>query len=131
MVDRLNFLIQLKLDTYFPTQSVRTSNLDGKISSVAVKQACRRKNREYLKHGNGQRFKELRKVVKIQLKNACSKLLSKQVEWSNTRNSSWMKHVKRVTAQGCPIWGGGWGEHPHQGGVPSHEGLYPPPSQNF
>ena len=32
MVARLNFLIQLDLDNYCPTKTVRTSNLDGKVA---------------------------------------------------------------------------------------------------
>ena len=43
MADRQNFLLQLNLDTHSPTKNVRTSNLDGKDTSVAVKQASRRK----------------------------------------------------------------------------------------
>ena len=43
MVARLNFLIELNLDTHCPTKTVKITNLDGRISSQAVKQACRRK----------------------------------------------------------------------------------------
>ena len=68
MVDRLNFLLQHNLDTHCPTKTVRTSNLDGKVTSVAVKQASRRKNREYVKHGNSSKYKELKKEVKSELK---------------------------------------------------------------
>ena len=55
-------------DTHCPTKTVRTSNLDGKVTSVAVKQASRRKNREYVKHGNSSKYKELKKEVKSELK---------------------------------------------------------------
>ena len=70
MVDRFNFIVQLNLDTHCPTQTVRRTNLDGKISSVAVKQASRRKNREYAKHGNSAKYKELKKEVKVKLSDA-------------------------------------------------------------
>ena len=42
------------------------TNLDGKISSASVKQASRRKNREYSKNSkNSPKYKELKKEVKI------------------------------------------------------------------
>ena len=52
MVERFNFLVNFNLDHYCPTKTLKTTNLDGKITSVAVKQASRRKNKEYTKHGN-------------------------------------------------------------------------------
>ena len=99
MVDRFNFLIQLQLDTHCPTKSVKLTNLDGKISSVAVKQASRRKNREYVKNGNSAKYKELKKEVKAKLSDATSKFLNKQTEHVAARNNSWLKHVKRLTAR--------------------------------
>jgi hypothetical protein len=85
MVDRLNFLLQLNLDTHCPTKTVRTSNLDCKVTSVAVKQAIRRKNREYVKHGNSQKYKELKKEVQAELKLACTKIISKQLNSKGLR----------------------------------------------
>ena len=99
MADRQNFLLQLNLDTHSPTKNVRTSNLDGKDTSVAVKQASRRKNREYVKHGNSQKYKELKKEVQAELKLACTKIVSKQTELAGSMNNLWMKHVKRITAR--------------------------------
>ena len=87
MVARLNFLIQLNLD-FCPTKTVITSNLDGKVTTVAVKQASRRKNREYMKNGNSQKYKELKKEVQAELKLACSKILSKQSELAGIPNNS-------------------------------------------
>ena len=78
---------------------MKTTNLDGKITSPAVKQACRRKNREYLKHGNSTRYKELKKEVKSKLSDATSKLLKKQTDQVSVKNNSWLKHVKQLTAR--------------------------------
>ena len=50
MAERLNFLAQIHLDMHCPTKTFKITNLDGKVSCPAVKQASRRKNREYLKH---------------------------------------------------------------------------------
>ena len=88
MVDRLNFLLQHNLDAHCPTQTVSTSNLDGKISSVAVKQASRRKNREYSKNGNSPKYKELKKEVKLKLKEASVKFLNKQTDLATVKNKA-------------------------------------------
>ena len=61
MADRFTFLVQLNLDTHCPTKTVKSTSLDGKIRSPAVKQACRKKNREYAKNGNSDRYKVLKK----------------------------------------------------------------------
>ena len=77
-----------------------TNNLDGKICSIAVKQASRRKNREYAKNGNSSKYKDLKKVVKAKLKEESSKCLKKQTNLVSSKNNSWLKHVKRIAA--CP-----------------------------
>ena len=99
MVSRFNFLIQLRLDIHCPTKSIKISNLDGKFCSAAVRQACRRKNREYAKNGNSQRYKMLKKEVKNKIRDETKKFLAKQVEHTTVNNNSWMKHVKMLTAR--------------------------------
>ena len=98
MVERFNFLMELNLNMYCPTKSIKSSNLDGRICSVAVKQASRRKNREYTKHGNSAKYKELKKVVKTKLKDATVSFLAKQSSIVAS-SSRWLKHVKILTAQ--------------------------------
>ena len=70
MVDRFNNIVQVNLDIHCPTKTVQITNLDGKVSSVAVKQASRRKNREYLKNGNTPKYKLLKKEVESKMKEA-------------------------------------------------------------
>ena len=98
MVDRFNFLMELSINTHFPTKSIKISNLDGKITSTAVKQAARRKNREYIKHGNSPKYKDLKKVVKTKLKEASASFLARQSSLASS-TSCWMKHVKLLTAR--------------------------------
>ena len=99
MVSRFNFIINYKLDNLCPTKVIKTTNLDGKIKSIAVKQACRRKNREYAKNGNSLRYKELKKIVKKELKTATSNFLAKQVGLASTPRNNWLKHVKSIAAR--------------------------------
>ena len=70
MVERFNFLMQLSLDTYCPSKTVKFTNLDGKISCPVLKQACRRKKREYMGIVTGIRYSKRRlktDYVKLQL----------------------------------------------------------------
>ena len=99
MVSRFDFLVSLNLDHYCPTKVVGTTNFDGKISSVAVKQASRRKNREYSKNGNSAKYKCLKKEVNNKLKEASVEFLQKQVNLVSSKNNSWLKHVKRIAAR--------------------------------
>ena len=97
--DRADFTDNLNLDHYCPTKTLKTTNLDGKICSVAVKQASRRKNREYAKHGNSDKYKSLKKEVKDKLKDATQKFLEKQINLVSSKNTSWLKHVKHLAAR--------------------------------
>ena len=73
--------------------------MDGKFTSPAVKQASRRKNREYSKHGNSAKYKLLKKEVRNKIKEEATKFLKKQTENMSSNNSRWMKHVKMLTAR--------------------------------
>ena len=99
MVERFNFIVKLNLDHYCPTKTVKTTNLDGKICCAAVRQASRRKNREYSKNGNSDKYKELKKKLKIKLREATTKFLAKQADLVSAKNMSWLKHVKNIAAR--------------------------------
>ena len=99
MVDQFNFLVNFNLDQYCPTRTLKITNLDGKISSPAVKQASRRKNREYLKHRNSAKYKDIKKVVKVKLREASTNFLEKETNLVATKNNSWLKHVKSIAAR--------------------------------
>ena len=60
---------------------------------------CRRKKREYERHGNSARYKELKKAVKTKLREAATKFLNKQVNLATTANNSWLRHVKKIAAR--------------------------------
>ena len=92
-------MVQLNLNTHCPIKTIKFTNLDGKVSSPAVRQACRKKNREYLKHGNSTRYKELKKEVRNRIREATTKLIEKQSEQVCSKSKSWMRHVKRLTAR--------------------------------
>ena len=99
IVESFNFLLELNLEQCCPTKTIKSTNLDGKIRSVAVDQACRRKNREYIKHGNSAKFKKLKKEAEATLKKTTSNFLSKQIELVGAKNNSWLRHVKAIAAR--------------------------------
>ena len=100
MVDRFNFLIDLYLKQCCPEKRVKASNLDGKLRSIAVAQACRRKKREYTKNGNSVKYKALKKEAKAILKSETSNFLAKQISRTGSKTNSWLRHVKTLAA--CP-----------------------------
>ena len=99
MVLRFEFLVHMQLDLHCPTKLVKISNLDGRICTPEIKQACRRKNREYHQHGNSARYKELKKLVKTKLKEATTAFLDKQLKKSAKSTNAWLKHVKKIAAR--------------------------------
>ena len=99
MADRLTFLLDLKVSQFCPLKTVKSTNLDGKLRSVLVDQACRRKKREYQKHGNSDKFKKLKREAKEALKKASTKFLAKQVELAGSAKNSWLRHVKTLAAR--------------------------------
>ena len=48
---------------------------------------------------HSKRYKDLKKVVKMKLKEATAKLLSNQADKVSAKNTSWLKHAKRLTAR--------------------------------
>ena len=60
---------------------------------------CRRKNREYVKHGNSDKYKELKKEVKTSIREATTNFLRKQISLVSTKNNCWLKHVKLLAAR--------------------------------
>ena len=99
MADRLTFLLDLQVNQCCPLRTIKSTNLDGKFKSVSVDQICRRKKREYQKHGNSAKFKQLKKQVKEALKVAARKFINKQVELTGSANNSWLKHVKLLAGR--------------------------------
>ena len=99
MVSRFNYLIDLNLDKSCPAKTVKSTNLDGKIRSVAVAQACRRKKREYEKHGNSMKYKKLKKEARLILKSETRKLIAKQIDNSGSKNNTKCLWFSQLTAR--------------------------------
>ena len=64
MADNLVELVFNKIDIICPEETIKISEMDGKVTSLALQKLSRKKNREYTKYGNSLHFKALKKQMK-------------------------------------------------------------------
>ena len=82
-----------------PEETIKISQLNGKVTSLALQKLSREKNREYTKHGNSPRFKALKKQMKERIKIEGEKALEKQRENANGQGMKWMREASRLSAR--------------------------------
>ena len=68
MAETMMKVVSRKLDEICPEEEVRVSQMEGKINSLALQKLFCQKQREYLKHGCSEKFKELKKNTKERVK---------------------------------------------------------------
>ena len=68
MAKNLTKLVNDKMDEICPEEEVKISQIEGKITSIALQKLTRQKKREFNKHGNSKEFKNLKKKVKERVK---------------------------------------------------------------
>jgi hypothetical protein len=68
MAEKLPEVIFRKLDEICPVEEIKLTKFEGKITSKALQNLSRLKQRENTKHGNSQKFKELTKKNKKKAK---------------------------------------------------------------
>ena len=79
MAEKLPEVIFRKLDEICPVEEIKLTKFEGKITSKALQNLSRLKQRENTKHGNSQKFKELTKKNKKRLKFEATKQLNKKL----------------------------------------------------
>ena len=82
-----------------PEETIKISQLNGKVTSLALQKLSREKNREYTKHGSSLRFKALKKQMKERIKLEGEKALEKQIENANGKGMKWMREASRLSAR--------------------------------
>ena len=60
MVDKFTELLFSKLDNICPEETIKITKLEGKITSGALQKLARQRLREFSRHGNSERFKEIK-----------------------------------------------------------------------
>ena len=99
MVDKFTELVFSKLDKICPEETVKITKLEGKITSGALQKLSRQRLREFSKHGNSERFKEIKKKQAARIKLEGQKQLEKQLENSEEKGLKWFKEAKRISAR--------------------------------
>ena len=92
-------LAEEKLEEICPLEEVKISQLDGKITSLALQKLTRAKNREYNKHGFSKNFHELKKKVTERIKVEGEKALEKVFENSKGKGTKWVREASRLSAR--------------------------------
>ena len=60
MVDKFTELLFSKIDKICPEETVKITKLEGKITSGTLQKLARQRLREFSKHGNSERLKEIK-----------------------------------------------------------------------
>ena len=97
MASRFHSLLTYQIDLLCPTKEIKISALNnGKPIFPSVQKLARRKKRIYAKKGNCQEYKNLKKALKLKLKEEGAKYIEKQCELANSNKGSWHKKVGKL-----------------------------------
>ena len=99
MVNRFNNYVKEKLDTICPIKKVKISKFDHEVTSAAIKQLSRRKNREYCKNGNSVKYKQLKRDLKSKIKAEGTKIIEKQVSLMGEKGNGWIRFAAKLSAR--------------------------------
>ena len=88
-----------QLDKICPEEEIQISKMEGKETSLALQSIARQKLREYTRHGNSVKFKELKRKQKSRIRLEGQKKLEKAIEKAGKRGSGWMKKAKVLSAR--------------------------------
>ena len=97
MAEKLIDLVKEKMEDICPLEEVKISQLDGKITSLALQRLTRSKKREYSKHGSAKKFHELKKKVNDRIKVEGEKALEKVFENSKGKGTKWIREASRLS----------------------------------
>ena len=99
MAEKLPELVFRKLDEICPVEEIKLTKISDKVVSKALQDLARQRLREYNKHGNSQRFKEIKRKQKEIIKVEAIKQLDKQLDKAKGKGMSWMKEAKWISAR--------------------------------
>ena len=92
-------VVERNIDQICPIEEVKISQFEGKITSLALQKLSRQKKWEYTKHGNSNKYKQLKKKLDERVKVEGKKALDKQIEKAKEKGSHWMTDAKRLSAR--------------------------------
>ena len=97
MAEKLPEVVLRKL--ICPIEEIKLTKFKAKETSKALQDLARLKLREYSKHSNSQKFKDLKKKQKERIKSEAIRKLDKQLEKAGGKGMNWMKEAKRISAR--------------------------------
>ena len=99
MAEKLAEVVFRKLDEICPVEEIKLTKFSEKVTSKALQELARQRLGEYNKHGNSQRFKELKRKQKERMKIEAIKQLDKQLDKAKGKGMNWMKEAKRISTR--------------------------------
>ena len=99
MAEKLHKVVFRKLDEICPVETIKLTKFSEKVTSKALQELARQRLREYNKHGNSQRFKELKRKQKERMKIEAIKQMDKQLNKAKGKGMNWMKEAKRISTR--------------------------------
>ena len=99
MAQTMMEVVNQKIDEICPVEEVRVSQMEGKITSLALQKLGRQKLREYSKHGCSKKFKEIKKKMKARVKLEGEKSIERMLENAEGKGLGWIQEANRLSAR--------------------------------
>ena len=99
MVNKFTNLVKEKIDVNVPLKTFKLTCLDNEFTTPAIKHIKRKKNREYVKHGNTLLYKQLKKDLKNTIKIEGKKFVSKQIELAGENSNRWIRRTSALLSR--------------------------------
>ena len=97
--NKFSEIVFAKLDEICPEVEIKLTKMDGKVTSMALQSLARRRLREFTKHGNSAKFKEIKKKQQARIKLENLKEIEKKIENANEKGMKWMRDADRMSAR--------------------------------
>ena len=99
MVENFTTLVNQKIDENCPKKKFKVNCFDREFTTPLIKQIQRKKHREYLKHGNSQLYKHLKKELKTTIKEEGAKFIEKQIVLAGENGNKWIFRTAAMCAR--------------------------------
>ena len=99
MADEFTKIVFQQLAKICPEEELKITKMDGKHTSLALQSLAWQRLREYTKHGNSKKFKELKRKQKERRRMEGRKQLDKAIVEAGTKGTGWMRKVKAMSAR--------------------------------
>ena len=99
MVDAFNSLVKKKIEENVPAKTLKLNCFDTQFTTPAIKNMKRKKNREYVKHGNTALYKLLKKQLKETIKREGKRFIEKQISLAGNKGNKWVRYMSGLLSR--------------------------------